>query len=153
MFKITANNYSLLDGGNNDTFWLFQFLPLFTILGSFYPAGVCSVWGGSTYNTFDGKSYRFNKECSYYLVKEIITKYNLTITLNKHDCDPSDNTFCTQALTVTYQSYEVVLTRRLKTSGTEANAVSTYSKCQYICCFSVSVSLYFEFTNLIVVCQ
>ncbi|XP_053177615.1 mucin-2-like [Scomber japonicus] len=89
---------------------------------------VCSVWGGSTYNTFDGKSYRFNKDCSYYLVKEIITKYNLTITLNKHDCDPSDNTFCTQALTVTYQSYEVVLTRRLKTSGTEANAVYVNQK-------------------------
>ncbi|KAI3376841.1 hypothetical protein L3Q82_000414 [Scortum barcoo] len=83
---------------------------------------VCSVWGGSHYMTFDGKLYTFNKNCSYYLVKEIITKYNLTVIVNNADCDPADSTFCPQALTVTYQSYKVVLTQ-LKTSGTTANVV------------------------------
>eukprot|EP00064_Thunnus_orientalis_P016582 superscaffoldBa00003318_g16648 len=88
---------------------------------------VCSVWGGSHYKTFDGKSYSFKENCSYYLVKEIITKYNLTIISNNHDCDPSDSTFCPQTLTVTYQSYKVALTQ-LKTSGTVANVVYVNQK-------------------------
>lgn len=79
--------------------------------------------------TFDGKSYDFNQTCSYYLLKEIITKYNLTITINNHDCDPSDSSFCPQTLIVTYQAYKVVLTY-LKTSGTAVNAVSHNSNCQ-----------------------
>lgn len=79
--------------------------------------------------TFDGKSYSFNENCSYYLVKEIITKYNLTIIVNNHDCDPSDSTFCPQTLIVTYQLYTVVLTQ-LKTSGSPSNVVSNYSNCQ-----------------------
>ncbi|KAM6950303.1 mucin-2-like [Lycodopsis pacificus] len=88
---------------------------------------VCSGWAGSHYMTFDGKSYSFEENCSYYLVKEIITKYNLTIIVNNHDCDPSDSTFCPQALIVTYGSYEVVLTQ-LKTSGTAANVVYVNQK-------------------------
>ncbi|XP_029318688.1 intestinal mucin-like protein, partial [Cottoperca gobio] len=83
---------------------------------------VCSGWAGSHYMTFDGKSYSFNKNCSYYLVKEIIAKYNLTIIVNKRDCEPSDVTFCPQTLTVTYLSYTVVLTQ-LETSGTVVNVV------------------------------
>uniref|UniRef100_A0A3B4UC19 Uncharacterized protein n=2 Tax=Seriola dumerili TaxID=41447 RepID=A0A3B4UC19_SERDU len=78
---------------------------------------VCSGWSGAHYMTFDGKSYSFDENCTYYLVKEIITKYNLTIILNNQDCDPSDSTFCPQSLYVIYQSYKVVLTQ-LKTSGT-----------------------------------
>uniref|UniRef100_A0A3Q3WXU3 VWFD domain-containing protein n=1 Tax=Mola mola TaxID=94237 RepID=A0A3Q3WXU3_MOLML len=59
---------------------------------------VCSVWGKSHYKTFDGKSYEFNKNCTYYLMKEINTKYNLTVTLQRD----------TQALTVKYRSNKVV---------------------------------------------
>ncbi|XP_039982445.1 intestinal mucin-like protein [Xiphias gladius] len=88
---------------------------------------VCTSWGGSHYMTFDGKSYDFNQTCSYYLLKEIITKYNLTITINNHDCDPSDSSFCPQTLIVTYQAYKVVLTY-LKTSGTAVNAVYVNQK-------------------------
>ncbi|XP_034729848.1 intestinal mucin-like protein [Etheostoma cragini] len=77
--------------------------------------------------TFDGKSYDFNKMCSYYLVKEIITKYNLNIIVNNHDCNPSDSTFCPQALTVTYLSYTVVLTQ-LNTSGSAVNVVYVNQK-------------------------
>ncbi|XP_051800840.1 intestinal mucin-like protein, partial [Acanthochromis polyacanthus] len=83
---------------------------------------VCSVWGGSHYITFDGTSYSFNENCSYHLVKEIISKYNLSIIVNNHYCDSSNSTFCPKALIVTYQSYKVVLTQS-KTSGTEANVV------------------------------
>ncbi|KAG7239607.1 hypothetical protein INR49_028759, partial [Caranx melampygus] len=71
---------------------------------------VCSVWGGSHYMTFDGNSYSFNENCTYYLVKEIITKYNLTIMVNKKECDASDS-FCPQALTVIHRSHNVSMTQ------------------------------------------
>lgn len=108
---------------------LFQLIPIVFIHGSCYPAGVCSGWAGSHYITFDGKSYSFKENCSYFLVKEIITKYNLTIIVKNEDCDPSDSTFCPQALIVTYGTYTVVLTQ-LKTSGTAANVVSNQINCQ-----------------------
>uniref|UniRef100_A0A8C8DHV5 Uncharacterized protein n=1 Tax=Oryzias sinensis TaxID=183150 RepID=A0A8C8DHV5_9TELE len=76
---------------------------------------VCSVWGDSHFLTLDGRSYSFNETCSHYLVKEIISRYNLTISTNR-DCGSSDTTLCPLALTVTYQSFVVVLT---KTVGTE----------------------------------
>lgn len=77
--------------------------------------------------TFDGKSYSFNDNCSSYLVKEIITKYNLTIIINNSYCDPSESTFCPQALIVIYESYNVVLTQ-LKTSGEATNVVYVNGK-------------------------
>lgn len=108
-----------------------RFLLLISILDCCYPAGVCSVWGGFHYMTFDGKSYSFNDNCSSYLVKEIITKYNLTIIINNSYCDPSESTFCPQALIVIYESYNVVLTQ-LKTSGEATNVVSNDSKCHLL---------------------
>lgn len=72
--------------------------------------------------TFDGNSYSFDEKCTYYLVKEIITKYNLTVMVNNYDCNPSDSSFCPQSLIVIYKSYKVVMTQ-LNTSGTTTNAV------------------------------
>uniref|UniRef100_A0A4W6CZY1 VWFD domain-containing protein n=1 Tax=Lates calcarifer TaxID=8187 RepID=A0A4W6CZY1_LATCA len=89
---------------------------------------VCSVMGGSQYMTFDGETYDFKENCSYYLVKEIITKYNLTIIVNNHDCDPSDGSFCPQALIVIYQSYKVVFTSLKSSSGTAVNVVYVNDK-------------------------
>lgn len=97
--------------------------------------------------TFDGKTYDFKENCSYYLVKEIISKYNLTITVNKEDCDDSsDGTFCSQALTVMYQSYVVVLNQS-ETSGTIQNKVSmSYSKTLNIhCLFKVFLNCFIYF--------
>ncbi|XP_076592712.1 mucin-5B-like [Chaetodon auriga] len=88
---------------------------------------VCSIWSGYSHMTFDGKYFSFNGKCSYYLVKEIITKYSLSIIVNKTDCDPSDSTFCTPALTVIYQSYYIFLSRS-KTSGTAAFEVYVNEK-------------------------
>lgn len=67
--------------------------------------------------TFDGKSYSFDENCTYYLVKEIITKYNLTIMVNRHYCNPPDSSFCSLAVTVVYKSYTVLLAQ-LNSSGT-----------------------------------
>uniref|UniRef100_A0A3B5L9S0 VWFD domain-containing protein n=1 Tax=Xiphophorus couchianus TaxID=32473 RepID=A0A3B5L9S0_9TELE len=97
---------------------------------------VCNVWSGSNYMTFDGQMYNFQQNCSYYLVKEIISKHNLTIT-RSNNCDPSDSTFCPLALSVTYQSVKAVLTQ-VKTSGTPTNVVrssltGTISVCDIFC--------------------
>lgn len=74
-------------------------------------AGVCNIFGGN-YITFDGKSYNFSKSCKYYLVKEIINKYNLTITV-ENGCDTSNTILCTDTLTVIYGSTEVVFKTQL----------------------------------------
>nr|XP_061820601.1 mucin-2-like [Nerophis lumbriciformis] len=83
---------------------------------------VCSVWGGSHYMTFDGKSFSFPKNCSYYLVKEIIAKHELTVVVIRHHCDPYDSSFCPQALNITYKSHQVLLIQR-KTLGSVSNSV------------------------------
>uniref|UniRef100_A0A674NK34 VWFD domain-containing protein n=1 Tax=Takifugu rubripes TaxID=31033 RepID=A0A674NK34_TAKRU len=75
---------------------------------------VCNVWNDNHYLTFDGQSYDFKKNCSYYLVKEIITKYNLTVTV-KYDCDESNSSTCPRTLTVKYGSNKVVFSQ-LQTS-------------------------------------
>lgn len=89
-------------------------------------AGVCTLWSGSNFMTFDGQFFTFDENCTYYLVKEIISKYNLTI-IRSHDCDPSEPTFCPLALTIIYQSTEVVLTQT-ETSGTPTIVVSSHFK-------------------------
>ncbi|KAM8763409.1 mucin-5B-like [Acanthopagrus schlegelii] len=86
----------------------------------------CSLVGRTHYITFDGKSYTFNKNCSYYLVKEIITKYNLTIMVNS-DCSSSETAVCPQVFTVIYQSYTVVFSQ-LKTSEGYVNMVHVNQK-------------------------
>lgn len=86
-------------------------------------AGVCDVWGGHHHLTFDGKTYNFTKNCTYYLVKEIITKYNLTITVNRV-CDSSDSIRCSQIFTVIYGSTTVVFK---EISPTPEYAVRNYS--------------------------
>uniref|UniRef100_UPI0037E7E5E0 mucin-2-like n=1 Tax=Semicossyphus pulcher TaxID=241346 RepID=UPI0037E7E5E0 len=72
---------------------------------------VCTVVNKKHYSTFDGKTYDFQQYCDFYLVTEIINKYNLTIILDNQECDPSDSTFCPQAVIVLFQSYKIVLTQ------------------------------------------
>lgn len=97
----------------------------------FLITGVCSVWGESHYMTFDGKSYDFSENCTFYLVKEIIPKYNLTIILTINGCDDTNGESCAKSLLVAYQTYGIVLTQ-FKTSRTTTNQVSTHSTCQDI---------------------
>lgn len=78
---------------------------------------MCSVWGGDNYVTFDGKNYDFSKNCTYYLVKEIINKYNLTITV-ENGCDTSNTILCLDILTVIYGSTEVVFKTQLVDTST-----------------------------------
>lgn len=73
---------------------------------------MCNVFGGYNYITFDGKTYDFSKNCTYYLVKEIINRYNLTITV-ENGCDSSNTILCLDILTVIYGSTEVVFKTQL----------------------------------------
>uniref|UniRef100_UPI0037E7A551 mucin-2-like n=1 Tax=Semicossyphus pulcher TaxID=241346 RepID=UPI0037E7A551 len=72
---------------------------------------VCTVWNKKHYSTLDGKTYDFQQYCKFYLVKEIINNYNLTIILDNQECDPSDSTFCPQTVIVLFQSYKIVFTQ------------------------------------------
>uniref|UniRef100_A0A8C6M4R3 VWFD domain-containing protein n=1 Tax=Nothobranchius furzeri TaxID=105023 RepID=A0A8C6M4R3_NOTFU len=90
---------------------------------------VCTVWSGSHYMTFDGQLFTFDQNCSYYLVKEIIPKYNLTI-IKSNDCDPSDSSFCPVSLTLIYKSFKVVLTQT-NAAGASVNMVFVNQKRVY----------------------
>lgn len=79
--------------------------------------GVCNVWGGENYLTFDGRAYDFSKNCTYYLVKEIVNKYNLTITA-ENGCATSKTILCLDILTVIYGSTEVVFKAGLVNTST-----------------------------------
>lgn len=87
--------------------------------------GVCNVFGGHNYITFDGKKYDFSKNCTYYLVKEIINKYNLTITV-ENGCDISNTLLCLDIVTVIYGSTEVVFKTKLVDLFTPVLEVKNY---------------------------
>ncbi|XP_034500749.1 mucin-5B [Ailuropoda melanoleuca] len=72
----------------------------------------CSGWGDSHYTTFDGTSYSFLDNCTHVLVKEIHPRYgNLSIYMNNHFCGAVTATArCPRALSVHYNSMEVILT-------------------------------------------
>lgn len=88
---------------------------------------MCNVWGGDNYVTFDGKKFDFSKNCTYYLVKEIINKYNLTITV-ENGCDTSDTILCPDILTVIYGSTEVVFKTKLVNISVPILEVRNYAK-------------------------
>uniref|UniRef100_A0A673BZK7 VWFD domain-containing protein n=1 Tax=Sphaeramia orbicularis TaxID=375764 RepID=A0A673BZK7_9TELE len=91
---------------------------------------VCNVWGGSHYLTFDGTSYDFNENCSYYLVKEIITKHHLTIIVNRDACNPLSTVPCPLSLRIEYKSFVIVL-KQQQAKGQTANEVFVNQKRVY----------------------
>uniref|UniRef100_A0AC11DD66 Uncharacterized protein n=1 Tax=Ovis aries TaxID=9940 RepID=A0AC11DD66_SHEEP len=72
------------------------------------PAGVCSAWGSSHYETFDGASYTFRDNCTYVLVREIQPRHgNFRVLLHNRFCEAAAH--CPRALSTHYQSTDVVL--------------------------------------------
>ncbi|TNN00100.1 hypothetical protein fugu_011346 [Takifugu bimaculatus] len=73
------------------------------------PKGVCSGWGDPHYLTFDGKYYSFQKNCTYVLVKEIVSRYNFSILIDNENCDASGTVTCPKALIINYKNFKIVL--------------------------------------------
>ncbi|CAH6793373.1 Muc5b [Phodopus roborovskii] len=85
----------------------------------------CSGWGRSHYLTFDGTSYTFPDNCTSVLMKEIYPRHgNLSILAHSYYCGATTNvTFCPRALSVYYNSMEIVLTITTTASGKEESLI------------------------------
>ncbi|XP_037834157.1 mucin-2 isoform X8 [Kryptolebias marmoratus] len=67
---------------------------------------------GSHYITFDGQFYRFQKNCTYVLIKETVARYDFKVLIDKENCGLFGTSTCTKALRVYYKNYEIILTQR-----------------------------------------
>nr|XP_034374891.1 mucin-5B-like [Arvicanthis niloticus] len=85
----------------------------------------CSGWGYSHYLTFDGTSYTFLDNCTSVLMREIHPRHgNLSILAHSYYCGATTNaTFCPRALSIYYNSMEIVLTIATTKSGKEESLI------------------------------
>uniref|UniRef100_A0AAQ5XS75 Mucin-5AC-like n=1 Tax=Amphiprion ocellaris TaxID=80972 RepID=A0AAQ5XS75_AMPOC len=73
---------------------------------------ICYGWGDPHYVTFDGTYYGFQGNCSYWLVKEILPKYNFNVMINNSYCGAADGLSCPQSITVFYDSFKIFITQK-----------------------------------------
>ncbi|KAL1787651.1 mucin-5AC [Sigmodon hispidus] len=85
----------------------------------------CSGWGPSHYLTFDGTSYTFPDNCTSVLMREIHPRHgNLSILAHSYYCGATTSvTFCPRALSVYYNSMEIILTITTTDSGKEEGLI------------------------------
>nr|XP_058925250.1 mucin-5B [Kogia breviceps] len=82
----------------------------------------CSGWGDTHYETFDGTSYSFLDNCTHVLMREIQPRHgNLRILLHNHYCEAAAS--CPRALSVHYESMDVVLTTTPGADGQEESLI------------------------------
>lgn len=74
--------------------------------------GICYGWGDPHYVTFDGTYYSFQGNCSYWLVKEILPKYNFSVMIDNYYCGAVDGLSCPQSITVFYENYKIFITQK-----------------------------------------
>uniref|UniRef100_A0A8D0GA20 Mucin-5AC n=1 Tax=Sphenodon punctatus TaxID=8508 RepID=A0A8D0GA20_SPHPU len=91
---------------------------------------ICSGWGNSHYLTFDGTHYIFHDNCTYVLVKEIVTKHkNLSVLLDNYFCDAADGVSCPRSIIVNYDSNEILLVSQIQ-KGEITNKVKLNGFCK-----------------------
>lgn len=78
----------------------------------FISVGICYGWGDPHYVTFDGTYYGFQGNCSYWLVKEILPKYNFGVMIDNYYCGAPDGLSCPQSITVFYKTYKIFITQK-----------------------------------------
>ncbi|XP_006508716.2 mucin-5B isoform X1 [Mus musculus] len=85
----------------------------------------CSGWGHSHYLTFDGTSYTFLDNCTSVLMREIHPRHgNLSILAHSYYCGATTNvTSCPRALSVYYNSMEIILTISTTESGKDESLI------------------------------
>uniref|UniRef100_A0A8D0GA59 Mucin-5AC n=1 Tax=Sphenodon punctatus TaxID=8508 RepID=A0A8D0GA59_SPHPU len=92
---------------------------------------ICSGWGNSHYLTFDGTHYIFHDNCTYVLVKEIVTKHkNLSVLLDNYFCDAADGVSCPRSIIVNYDSNEILLVSQIQ-KGEITNKVKLNGFCKF----------------------
>ncbi|XP_032405476.1 mucin-2-like [Xiphophorus hellerii] len=69
----------------------------------------CKGWGDHHYSTFDGLSYKYHGNCSYYLMKEIAPRDDLEMYIDDIHCDPFEDPSCPQSLNVNYGAEHIKL--------------------------------------------
>ncbi|KAM7406673.1 hypothetical protein PAMP_001038 [Pampus punctatissimus] len=88
---------------------------------------ICYGWGDPHYVTFDGTYYSFQGNCSYWLVKEILLKYNFSVMIDNYYCGASDGLSCPQSITVFYKNYKIFITQK-DINGIFTNQISVNDK-------------------------
>ncbi|XP_037539630.1 mucin-2-like [Nematolebias whitei] len=69
----------------------------------------CEGWGDPHYITFDGLYYSYQGNCTYVLMEEVTSKYNLKIYIDNVFCDPTEDVSCPRSLIIAYGIQVVTL--------------------------------------------
>ncbi|XP_043915177.1 mucin-5AC-like [Protopterus annectens] len=73
---------------------------------------VCSGWAKSHFMTFNGTYYNFQGDCSYVLMKEIRSTFNLQINMINNYCAAWTGTSCPQAIEILYGPSKVLISQQ-----------------------------------------
>ncbi|XP_063867870.1 uncharacterized protein LOC135104399 [Scylla paramamosain] len=83
---------------------------------------VCEGYGDPHYTTFDRLNYTFNGECSFVAARDKNPRgqHKFQVITNNKQCTPEPVTVCTDAVTILYDSHEVlIVAKSLATGGVQ----------------------------------